>query len=61
MVELNSPPHREGRFPTAAMEHETLRIGDDEVSPSAAAETEPTIVTFGRFVDGDERPPTSSR
>ena len=60
MVELNAPAHGEGRVPTAVIAHGTLRIGDYEVRPSAAAETEPTgvIVWYGsalarRVADGE--------
>ena len=60
MVELNSPAHGAGRVPTAVVADGTLRIGDYEVSPSAAAETEPTgdVVWYGsalarRVADGE--------
>ena len=52
MVELSLAVHAAVRRPPAGMEDGTLRIGDYEVSPSAAAEKEPTgaMVWYGSSV-----------
>ena len=52
MVELSPPLQDQTRSPAATIDPGTLRIGDYEVRPSAAAERDPTsaIVWYGSAV-----------